>query len=150
MTSPTPDQSDHGPLDDRFSDADYRAIAAFRARLRAFLRFSEESARAAGISPQQHQLLLAIRGHALPGDPSIRELADALQIRHHSCVGLIDRLETAGLVRRTTSTEDARKTLVQLTPAGEQVLARLTDAHRHEHRQLHAVIEALLEIERGI
>ena len=116
-----------------FSNDDYRVIAEFRARLRAFLHFSDEAARDAGISPQQHQLLLAIRGFAGDGDPTIGELANALQIRHHSCVGLINRLEQNGYVRRAASTEDARKVHVLITPAGEQILARLTRAHQREH-----------------
>jgi DNA-binding MarR family transcriptional regulator len=134
--------------EDRFSEHDYRAIAAFRARLREFLRFSEESARSAGISPQQHQLLLAVRGYDGPGEPSIGELAEALQIRHHSCVGLIDRMEAMDLVQRLPSPDDARKVLVRLTPAGRQMLTQLTDAHQREYRHLHDVIEALLAIER--
>lgn len=148
MSSP-PERPDLEQTADRFSDADYRAIAAFRARLREFLRFSEEAARSAGISPQQHQLLLAIRGHLAEGDPSIRDLAEALQIRHHSCVGLVDRLEAAELVQRAVAADDARKVLVRITPAGARVLATLTDAHRREHRHLHDVIEALIEIERS-
>jgi DNA-binding MarR family transcriptional regulator len=142
---PTPDN--HLP-EDRFSDHDYRAIAAFRARLREFLRFSEESARSAGISPQQHQLLLAVRGYEGTGEPTIGELAEALQIRHNSCVGLIDRMEGMALVQRLPSPDDARKVLVRLTPDGQRVLAQLTDAHQREYRQLHDVIEALLAIER--
>jgi DNA-binding MarR family transcriptional regulator len=146
MTTPAP-PNNHLP-EDRFSDHDYRAIAAFRARLREFLRFSEESARSAGISPQQHQLLLAVRGYDGPGEPTIGELAEALQIRHHSCVGLIDRMEAMALVQRLPSPDDARKVLVRLTLAGQRVLAQLTDAHQREYQQLHDVIEALLAIER--
>jgi DNA-binding MarR family transcriptional regulator len=132
------------------SDADYQAIAAFRAVLRRFLHFSEEAARAAGISPQQHQLLLAIRGYAGEGEaPSIGELAEALQIRHHSAVGLVDRLETAGLVSRSTAETDARKVFVHLTSQCDEVLAGLTSAHRREHRELSVVLEALLHIEDG-
>src|SRR5215475_8060129 len=86
------------------SDDDYRALAAFRAGLRRFLRFSEDAARAAGLTPQQHQLLVAVRGHAGPEPPTIGELADALQIKHHSAVGLIDRMTEAGYVRRASST----------------------------------------------
>ena len=130
------------------SDADYQAIAAFRAVLRRFLHFSEEAARGAGISPQQHQLLLAIRGYAGDGaSPTIGELADALQIRHHSAVGLVDRLEAAGLVSRSTAEADARKVFVHLTPQGDEVLSGLTSAHRREHRELGAVLDALHRIE---
>lgn len=130
------------------NDADYQAIATFRAVLRQFLHFSEEAARAAGISPQQHQLLLAIRGYSGEGDaPTIGDLAQALQIRHHSCVGLVDRLEAAGLVSRSTGEPDARKVFVRLTAQGEAVLAGLTSAHRREHRELSAVLDALQHLE---
>jgi DNA-binding MarR family transcriptional regulator len=130
------------------SNADYKAIATFRAVLRRFLHFSEEAAREAGISPQQHQLLLAIRGFSGESEaPTIGDLAEALQIRHHSCVGLVDRLEAAGLVSRSTTDQDARKVFVHLTPQGEEMLARLTSAHRREHRELNAVLDALQHLE---
>jgi DNA-binding MarR family transcriptional regulator len=116
--------------------------------LRRFLHFSEEAAREAGISPQQHQLLLAIRGFSGESEaPTIGDLAEALQIRHHSCVGLVDRLEAAGLVSRSTTDQDARKVFVHLTPQGEEMLARLTSAHRREHRELNAVLDALQHLE---
>jgi DNA-binding MarR family transcriptional regulator len=130
------------------SNADYKAIATFRAVLRRFLHFSEEAAREAGISPQQHQLLLAIRGFSGESEaPTIGDLAEALQIRHHSCVGLVDRLEAAGLVSRSTTDQDARKVFVHLTPQGEEMLAGLTSAHRREHRELNAVLDALQHLE---
>jgi DNA-binding MarR family transcriptional regulator len=130
------------------SNSDYKAIAAFRAVLRRFLHFSEEAAREAGISPQQHQLLLAIRGFSGEADaPTIGDLAEALQIRHHSCVGLVDRLESAGLVSRSTTEFDARKVFVRLTPQGEEMLAGLTSAHRREHRELSVVLDALQHLE---
>jgi DNA-binding MarR family transcriptional regulator len=130
------------------SNSDYKAIATFRAVLRRFLHFSEEAAREAGISPQQHQLLLAIRGFSGESDaPTIGELAEALQIRHNSCVGLVDRLEAAGLVSRASTEEDARKVFVRLTPHGEEMLAGLTSAHRREHRELSAVLDALQHLE---
>ena len=137
----SPDDSDgrSWPL----SDADYRAIASFRAALRRFLHFSEEAARAAKISPQQHQLLLAIRGFEGAGAPAIGDLAEALQIRHHSCVGLVDRLEQHGFVRRVTGAEDARMVFVEISPPGKELLAGLTSAHRHEHGQLHAILDEL-------
>jgi DNA-binding MarR family transcriptional regulator len=111
---------------------DYRAIAGFRRSLRSFLRFSEEAARAAGVTPAQHQLLLAIQGH--PGDrpPSVGELADALQLRHHSTVELVDRAEAAGLVRREPDAADARRHLLSLTSRGSDVLAQLSWLHRTE------------------
>lgn len=130
------------------TDADYRAIASFRAALRRFLHFSEEAARAAGLSPQQHQLLLAIRGFpgTGTGTPTIGDLAQALQIRHHSCVGLVDRLAQHGFVRRASGEDDARLVFVEITPRGEALLAELTSAHRQEHGQLHAILDELARV----
>ncbi len=133
------------PEEPPFTDADYRALAAFRAGLRRFLRFSEDAARAAGLSPKQHQLLVAIRGHAGPQPPTIGELAEALQIRHHSAVGLVDRMEHGGYVERIGSTVDNRRVHVLITPAGEQVLRSLTAAHWQEHQRLHELLERLTE-----
>lgn len=127
-----------------FSDEDYRAIAAFRAGLRRFVRFSEDAARAVGLSPQQHQLLVAIRGHVGPEPPTIGDLAEALQIRHHSAVGLVDRMVQGGYVRRETSTVDSRRVHVLITPEGEAVLRSLTAAHRREHRQLQELLQRLV------
>jgi DNA-binding MarR family transcriptional regulator len=79
------------------TDGDYRTLARFRHALRVFLRFSEEAARAEGLTPAQHQLLLAVRGHDDPGAASISDLAEALQLRNHSVVGLVDRSDAAGL-----------------------------------------------------
>jgi DNA-binding MarR family transcriptional regulator len=127
-----------------FSDADYQAIAGFRAGLRRFLRFSEEAALEAGITPQQHQLLLAIRGFRGEGAPTISDLADALQIRHHSAVGLVNRLEDGGLVRREGSQVERRKVHVHLTERGEAMLRSLVDVHRREYRLLADSIQPLL------
>lgn len=126
------------------SDDEYRALAAFRAELRRFLRFSEDSARAAGLSPRQHQLLLAIRGH--PGDapPTVGDLAAALQVRPHSMVGLINRMVQAGYVERKPSPSDQRAVHVVLTDAGNDILRSLTAAHRNEHHQLERVLRQLL------
>jgi DNA-binding MarR family transcriptional regulator len=128
-----------------FSDEDYRAIAAFRAGLRRFVRFSENAARAAGLSPQQHQILVAIRGHPGAEPPTIGDLAEALQIRHHSAVGLVDRMVHGGYVRREPSTVDSRRVHVVITPAGEDALRALTSAHRREHRQLQDLLHRLTE-----
>ncbi len=128
---------------------DYRALAEFRYQVRRFLRFSEDAARAAGLEPQQHQLLLAVKGLPTGEEPSIGELAERLQIRHHSLVELADRLEERGLVRRRRGDEDRRKVFVELTETGEQVLARLSVEHRSElqsaGRSLLGALEALLE-----
>jgi len=113
-------------------DVDYRALAAFRTALRRFLRASAERARALGVSPQQHQLLLAIKGHAGAEPPLMGELADALQVRPHSAVGLVDRAVTAGLARRLTLGGDRRRVGVALTAHGGRTLARLTEDNRIE------------------
>lgn len=122
--------SDGGaPAVPRFTDEDYRSILAFRTRLRQFLAWSGEQARAAGLTPAQHQLLLAVRGHPDPGGPTIGELAGYLQLRHHSAVGLVDRAVAAGLVRRNDDPRDRRLARVQLDPAGEAALEALTALH---------------------
>jgi DNA-binding MarR family transcriptional regulator len=111
---------------------DYLVLAAFRYQIRRFLRFSEEAARAAGLEPQQHQFLLAMRGLPQAAEPTVTELAARLQIRHHSVVELIDRLERRQLVRRRRSERDRRKVLVDLTPEGEHLLRSLAVAHQEE------------------
>lgn len=131
--------------------ADYEQLLSFRTGLRRFLRWSEQAAKAAGLTPAQHQLLLAIRGHADPTGPTIGDVADALLLRHHSAVGLVDRAEAAGLVRRRSDRDDARLVRLALTAAGSRRLARLTDAHLEELAVLAPRLRPLLEVlaERG-
>ena len=124
-------------------DVDYQALAAFRTGLRRFVRFSETAARSSGLTPQQHQLLIAIRGHVGPERPTVGDLAEALQIKHHSAVELVDRVALRGLVERQTSTADSRRVHVVVTPAAEDILRSLTVAHRSEIRQLEAVLRQL-------
>ncbi|MDE3158000.1 MAG: MarR family transcriptional regulator [Acidobacteriota bacterium] len=119
-----------GPL----TAKDYSALGELRYQIRYFLHFSEMAAHQEGLEPQQHQLLLAARALAQPGGPTIRQVADHLLIRHHSAVGLIDRLEQRGLVERVRSMADRREVRVRLTVAGEAVLRRLTVIHRAELR----------------
>ena len=114
---------------------DYQALAEFRYQIRKFLNFSQEAARAAGIDPQQHQLLLAVRGLPEGAKPSVRTLAERLQIRHHSAVELIDRCVTHGLVERRRDGSDRRQVTIHLTPKGERVLSELSLHHRDELRQ---------------
>jgi len=116
------------------SDQDYRCLADFRHELRRFLAFSEARARAVGLNPQQHQLLLVVRASA-PEGPSIGVLAERLVLRHHSVVELVDRLEGAGFIVRVRSEQDRRQVRVQLTPAGEGVLLELSVDHRDELRR---------------
>jgi len=110
----------------RITDADYRRLLEFRTGLRRFLRWSEEQAQAAGVSPAQHQLLLAIRGHPDGRGPTIGDVAEYLLLRHHSAVGLVDRAETAALVRRRQDRDDHRIVRLHLTARGAETLHQLT------------------------
>lgn len=129
---------------------DFQKLAAFRYQLRRFLRLSEEAARAVGLEPQQHQLLLAVKG--LPDDrqASVGEIAERLQLQHHSTVELINRLEERGLVERERSEADRRQVLVRLTPHGDDLLHELSVFHRSELRTIGPnLIEALASILSG-
>ena len=111
---------------------EYRALAEFRLQIRRYLHFSEEQARKHGLEPQQHQLLLAMKGLPAGTQASIGELAGRMQLKHHSMSELVDRLEQHGYATRTAGTEDRRQVLVHLTRAGAGVLRRLSLAHRRE------------------
>ena len=124
---------------------EYRALAGFRRSLRVFLRFSEEAARAVGLTPAQHQLLLAVKGWSGPGAPSVGDAAAALQLKHHSAVELVDRAAAAGLVERRPDPADARRHLIGLTPAGEEKLAGLSSVHRDELRRFRTEVLRYLD-----
>jgi len=124
--------------------ADYRALAGFRHELRRFLHFSEEAARDVGLEPQQHQLLLAVRGMPDGTAATVGALADRLQLRHHSTVELVDRSEARGLVRRAPHPGDRRQVIVALTAAGAGLLRRLSLAHRTELRTVAPRLVAVL------
>lgn len=111
---------------------EYRALAAFRYHLRRFLHFSERMARAAGLEPQQHQLLLAIRGLPEGTPPTIGVLAERMQLRHHSTVELVSRAVERGLVRRSRSEADRREVHLAITDLGEEALRELSKVHRQE------------------
>ncbi|HEU4635302.1 MAG TPA: MarR family transcriptional regulator [Edaphobacter sp.] len=111
-------------------------LASFRYLLRKFLRFSESAARELEITPQQHQLMLGIAGFTGSGKATVSELAEFLQERHHSVVGLIDRAELSGLVRRENAPGDRRVVVVSLTPRGRNILRKLSFKHRDELKQL--------------
>ena len=126
------------------SKADYEQLAAWRYSLRRFLRFSEEAASAAGVTPQQHQALLAIQGMPGRGDATMGELAERLQLRHHSAVELVDRLETAGLMKRSVSADDGRQVRLTVTAKGLRLLEKLTLAHREELKRVGPELAAVL------
>jgi DNA-binding MarR family transcriptional regulator len=115
--------------------ADYQALARFRRALREFLHFSEQAARAAGMTPAQHQLLLAVKGTESGDPPTIGEVAEWLKLRHHSAVELVDRAVAADLLVRVTDPGDSRRQRLVLTAPGEEKLAHLSAAHRSELRR---------------
>ena len=117
---------------DDLSMADYRALAEFRFQIRRFLHFSEQAVREAGLVPQQHLLLLALKGLPAGRKATISEVAERLQLRHHSTVELIDRLVGRGLIKRLRDEADQRRVIIHLTSQGEQVLQKLSLLHRHE------------------
>lgn len=123
--------------------ADFEHLLELRTGLRRFLRWSEEQANAAGLTAAKHQLLLAIKGHPDPAGPTIGEVADYLVLRHHSAVGLIDRAEKDGLVKRTRDPESRSVVRVTLTPAGDAKLDALAEAHLQEIMHLAPTMQTL-------
>ncbi|MFZ0417274.1 MAG: MarR family winged helix-turn-helix transcriptional regulator [Candidatus Sulfotelmatobacter sp.] len=118
----------------RLTLSDYQALAEFRYQIRRFLHFSEQVVKRAGLERGQYQLMLAIKGMPAGVRPRIRELANRMEIRHHSAVELVNRLEAGGFVDRTRAQDDRREVLLALTPKGEQVLAELALHHHDELR----------------
>ena len=127
------------------SDREYRALARFRHALRVFMRFSEEEARAHGVTPAQHQLLLAVRGHEGVTAPTVGDIAEALQQQHHSAVELVNRAVEADLVVRATDPTDRRRQRLALTDHGQAVIEQLSSAHRAELRRYRTELLAALE-----
>lgn len=119
---------------------DFEALAQFRFGIRRYLRFSEETVRGYGLTPQQYQLLLALKGHPGREWATVGELADRLQLRHHSVVELLNRAQRKSLIERGPDPTDRRTVRVQLSRAGEQTLERLSTLHRD---QLHRMQTAL-------
>lgn len=126
------------------SRSDFENLLAFRNGLRRFLRWSETQARDVGITPAQHQLLVAVKGHPGGECPTISDLAAHLLLRHHSVVELVDRAEWAGLVARQPDSRDGRVTRIGLTAEGESRLSRLAAAHVDELRNLAPVLDHLV------
>lgn len=124
-------------------DAEYRSLLQFRTGIRRFLHWSAQQAEAAGLTPAQHQLLLAIRGHEDERGPTIGDVAAYLFLRHHSAVGLVDRAEAAGLVQRLEDQEDRRVVRLRLASRGEESLVRLSRLHLEELTRLAPEIRAL-------
>jgi DNA-binding MarR family transcriptional regulator len=118
----------------RLTLSDYQALAEFRYQIRKFLHFSEDAVQDAGLERGQYQMMLAIKGMPEGVRPRIRELANRMQIQHHSAVELINRLEGGGYVRRERALEDRREVLLALTAKGERVLGELALHHHEELR----------------
>lgn len=123
---------------------DYRLLAYFRHHIRKFMVFSETAARAAGLTPRQHQALLAIRGTQGRMGPTVGELSQKLLIRHHSAVGLTNRLVKAGYIRRAVSPRDQREVQLRLTPKARRRLAQLSSRHRSELNKIAPILRAIL------
>lgn len=128
----------------KLSKSQYELLASFRFALRQFLRFSEDAAQEAGLTPQQHQALLAIKGFPGRDRITVGELAERLQVAHHSAVGLVDRLAAEKLVVREASEEDRRRVFITLTPRGADILEGLSSVHRAQLRRIGPEMGALL------
>jgi DNA-binding MarR family transcriptional regulator len=124
---------------------DYETLAEFRYLLRQFGAFSEDAARQAELTAQQHQALLAIKGFPGREELTVGELAERLNLKHHSVVGLVDRLMGRGLIQRRHDEMDRRRVLIALTAKAETLLLALTLAHRDELRRLAPLLRALLQ-----
>jgi DNA-binding MarR family transcriptional regulator len=127
------------------TDEDYRRLLQLRTGLRRFLRWSESQAQAAGLTPAQHQLLLAIRGHPDPRGPTLGDAAAYLQLRHHSAVGLVDRAEAAGLLTRRQDPDNLSIVRLRLTDEGAAQLEALSELHLEELAHLAPTMQALWE-----
>lgn len=126
------------------TQADFERLLDFRVALRQFQRWSEDQAREAGLTHVQHQLLVAIKGHAGPLPPAVGDLAEYMLLRPHSTVELIDRAEAAGLVKRIPDAADGRVVRVSLTAEGERILKDLTRAHLDRLHGLAGVLDGLV------
>jgi DNA-binding MarR family transcriptional regulator len=127
------------------TDEDYRRLLQLRTGLRRFLRWSEQQAQAAHLTPAQHQLLLAVRGHPDSRGPTLGEVADYLVLRHHSAVGLVDRAEASGLLTRVEDPDNLRVVRLRLTDEGSRQLDALSKQHLEELSHLAPTMQALWE-----
>lgn len=128
-----------------FSERDYALLAAFRNALRDFVHFSEEAALAAGLAPQQHQAMLAIRGIGSDRRLTIGDLAARMKVKHHSAVGLVKRMEAAGLVTKSHDPENHRQVLVELTSRGRRLLEDLSPVHKSELARIGPALRKILK-----
>jgi DNA-binding MarR family transcriptional regulator len=135
----------HRAVPGKPTDSDYRRLLELRTGLRRFLRWSEERARAVGLTPAQHQLMLAIHGHPDPRGPTVGDVAGHLLLRHHSAVGLADRAEDAGLVSRVPDADNASVVRLRLTERGAAQLESLSEQHLEELAHLAPTMQALWE-----
>ncbi|WP_433502696.1 MarR family winged helix-turn-helix transcriptional regulator [Pseudonocardia halophobica] len=133
-------QEEDGPAPTPLTKQDFEALARFRFGIRRYLRFSEETVRRHGITPQQYQLLLALKGFPGREWATVGELAERLQLRHHSTVELVNRAQGQKLVRRIPDPDDHRVVRVGLTSDGEQILAELSALHRSELERMSTVL----------
>ena len=124
---------------------DYEALAQFRYQLRKFLSFSEAAAHKAGLTPQHHQALLAIKGFSNSEPVSVGDLAQFLLVRHHTAAELVDRMTKLGLLSRTVDDDDSRRVLVSLTRKGEQRLRTLSKIHLEELRSAGPGLSRILQ-----
>ena len=125
------------------ADDDYQRLLEFRDGLRRFLQWSEEQAKAVGLTTAQHQLLLAVRGHQGPAEPTVGDIAAHLLLRHHSTVELADRAQVAGLIERVADADDHRIVRLRVTGEGARRLARLSEQHLEEIRRLEPSIRPI-------
>jgi DNA-binding MarR family transcriptional regulator len=130
----------------KLNPRDYTSLLEFRTALRRFERWSEEQARRVGLTPAQHQLLLAITGHPDERGPTIGEVADYLAVRHHSAVGLVDRAVEAGLIARSRDAEDSRAVRLALTQTGADRIEALSEQHMAELGRLAPLLEHLTSV----
>lgn len=133
------------PARKKFPKKSYEALADFRHALRQFFAFSEQEANASGLSPQQYQALLAIKGSQKGNDIGIQEIADRLLIRHHTAVELVDRLVRNGFVTRVRDKSDLRRVQVRLTAKTERIMEKLAAAHLRELKGIRPVLDQLLD-----
>nr|MDA8291180.1 MarR family winged helix-turn-helix transcriptional regulator [Actinomycetota bacterium] len=131
--------------DDRFGDDSYRELLALQDELRRFLSWRDARAATAGLSSGQHQLLLAIRGHRGPSEPTIGDVAEHLSLRHHSAVELVQRAEAAGLLLRRLDETDRRRVRLALSETGRRVLEALEPLHAEELRRLSSGVGTLAD-----